>query len=53
MVVQCCICGQNVEIEDDNYELEFCCSGLAEQCGCGGFPINPVFCSECEIKANQ
>lgn len=32
------------------YEEQYCCSGLANQCGCMGFPINPVFCESCESQ---
>jgi hypothetical protein len=42
-----CHCDTSVE---DDFEYEFCCSGLREQCGCMGMPTNPVFCEECEKK---
>lgn len=45
----CDACGKGIEVPDD-YEQERCCSGLREQCGCMGQPINPVFCDECEEK---
>lgn len=46
--IDCFFCeGGRVSVEDD-YEMKFCCSGLREQCGCMGLPINPVFCDECE-----
>ena len=44
---RCVTCNQKVEVEDD-YEVEYCCSGLSEQCGCMGLPVNPVFCNDCE-----
>lgn len=28
------------------YEEEYCCNGF--ECGCYGYPSNPVFCDECE-----
>ena len=49
--VNCPLCGKLAEFKvEDDYEVEYCCSGLSEQCGCGGFPINPVFCNECDEK---
>jgi len=45
----CDTCGKEIEVKDD-YASEYCCSGLAEGCGCIGKPINPVFCDECEKK---
>lgn len=45
----CDICGKDIQVEDD-YKSEYCCSGLDNQCGCMGKPINPVFCEECENK---
>ena len=39
-----------VEVED-GYKEEYCCGGgFYDQCGCGGFPMNPVFCDDCESK---
>lgn len=46
---KCNGCGTKVMVVDD-WEDEFCCRGLIDQCGCGGMPINPVFCDECEKK---
>ena len=45
----CDACGTITEVSD-GYEPKFCCSGLREQCGCMGLPINPVFCDECNGK---
>lgn len=28
-------------------EPEYCCSGLPNQCGCMGLPIDPPYCEEC------
>ncbi len=47
---KCEICSNKVEVED-NYEPEYCCrGGIHDSCGCGGYPINPVFCDKCEEK---
>lgn len=47
---KCDACGKDIEIYD-GYEPEFCCAGRWEDhCICGGRPINPLFCDECEIK---
>jgi len=40
-------CGKVVYVES-HYKQEFCCSGI--DCGCGGFPTNPVLCYDCEKK---
>lgn len=45
----CYSCGKEIEVYD-GYEPEYCCSGLKEQCGCMGEPINPLFCDDCEKK---
>jgi len=45
-----CHCDTSV---DDDFEYEFCCSGLREQCGCMGMPINPVFCDDCEKEITE
>lgn len=43
----CAKCGFHVLAPKD-YKAEVCCSGgMLENCGCGGWPINPVFCDEC------
>lgn len=48
--IECHACREGrVEVEDD-YEEEMCCSGLDEQCGCYGMPVNPVFCDTCSSK---
>ena len=47
--IQCVTCHKDIEV-DDEYEPEYCCSGLSNQCGCMGLPINPVFCDECAEK---
>lgn len=44
--IDCAGCHKDIEV-DDEYEPEYCCSGLREQCGCMGMSINPVFCDEC------
>ena len=46
---KCDGCHCDISVEDD-FEHEFCCSGLREQCGCMGMPTNPVFCEECGKK---
>ncbi len=43
----CCGCSVEIEVEDD-YEPEYCCSGLSNHCGCMEQPINPEFCKKCE-----
>ena len=45
----CDLCGTKTEVPDE-YEQERCCSGLGEQCGCMGQPVNPVFCDKCDEK---
>lgn len=40
-------CKEVIEVPDD-YEPVFCCNG--HMCGCYGYPINPMFCDECELK---
>lgn len=40
----CDSCNKEIEIPD-NYEPEYCCEGY--ECGCYGYPINPMFCDEC------
>ena len=48
-ITDCAGCHKDIEV-DDEYEPEYCCSGLREQCACMGMPINPVFCDECAEK---
>jgi hypothetical protein len=38
-------CEEMIEVPDD-FKYEFCCNG--RECGCYGYPINPVFCDPCE-----
>ena len=38
-------CDELVEVAD-NWDHEFCCEGY--MCGCGGYPINPMFCDKHE-----
>lgn len=46
----CVSCGTGVYVPSD-YKEEYCCSGsMQSMCGCGGFPINAVFCRKCESK---
>lgn len=46
----CVFCGDAVTVPVD-YEEQYCCSGsMQSECGCGGFPINPVACDSCEDK---
>ena len=46
-------CGINtVDVEED-YEEEFCCGGLANQCGCMGYPTNYVLCEKCDKKLTE
>jgi hypothetical protein len=45
----CDACHKEIEVYDE-YEPVICCSGLSEQCGCMGLPINPIFCDECAVK---
>ena len=48
--VVCHAFGQNpVEVED-SYEEEYCCAGQSNECGCNGYPTNPIFCDACEEK---
>jgi hypothetical protein len=43
----CHSCGSHIMVIK-NYKEEWCCNGI--ECGCYGYPINPVFCDECELK---
>ena len=36
--------GCDTELKD--FEPKFCCSGLQEQCGCMGLPIDPPICDK-------
>lgn len=45
----CVLCGVYVDV-DINYEEIYCCSGLSNECNCYGYPINPVFCEDCDTK---
>jgi len=38
----CIVCKQDIQ----GYDPEYCCSGLAEECGCMGRPTNPPICSD-------
>jgi hypothetical protein len=38
-------CSEMIEVPND-YKPEYCCDGY--MCGCMGYPINPIFCDECE-----
>lgn len=29
------------------FVFRYCCSGLAEMCGCGGYPVQATNCKEC------
>lgn len=43
----CTKCGFDIHVPKD-YEPVTCCSGgMLDSCGCGGWPVNPVFCDEC------
>jgi len=44
---ECVACGDDVEVVDD-YEPKYCCND--RDCGCGGYPVNPVFCDKCDEK---
>lgn len=44
---KCYGCGKTILVPKD-YEPNFCCTG--RDCCCGGEPINPTFCEECEEK---
>lgn len=44
---KCVGCGEAVSVRDD-YEAEYCCSGLRVDCCCMGYPVNPVLCNSCE-----
>ena len=47
----CHKCGMKMVEVEDGYKEEYCCGGgFYDQCGCGGFPMNPVFCDDCESK---
>lgn len=41
MSSQCKQCG------DDKYVPVFCCSGLPEECGCMGYPVDVRPCPDC------
>ena len=43
---ECSNCGEPIEVYEE-YEPTSCCNGF--ECGCYGYPINPVFCDACEI----
>lgn len=32
---------------DDGIVFTRCCSGLAEMCGCGGYPVQATNCKNC------
>ena len=40
----CDSCGDFIKVPK-NYEAEICCGG--RECGCYGFPLNPVICKTC------
>lgn len=48
----CHVCGKQTEVDDD-YEEEYCCQGLSEECYCCGAPVNPIFCNTCIDKFNE
>lgn len=43
-------CDERFGVPSD-YEYEYCCNGI--ECGCYGYPINPMFCDACEIKMGR
>lgn len=48
--IKCYTCNKEIEVYDE-YEIKYCCPGRMEnECGCGGAPINPMFCDKCEEK---
>ena len=49
--VECDKCREKMVPVEDSHEAQYCCGGgFMSQCGCGGSPMNPVFCEECEIE---
>lgn len=41
----CDACKVEIEVYKE-YEPKWCCDG--RECGCMGYPINPIFCDKCE-----